>query len=640
MSRFTKRATTNQESATGRLRRFRFSLGLKLGLGLGILVLNMVLMAWVGSNGLSRVGQDFAQAMLDQSSAVQLSGEVALRAQERISALRGYVLTGNLQDFEEVAAAASAFETAVAALEPVVKGDITATNTLESLKNNGNRLTGLESEVRMARQQNSLEYAATLLSGGEEIVRQVKLEAGTIFTLVSIVTDQRAQAIQAEARRISMITLGVNGAAIFGALIFAVIFTRRLIRPVRLVAQAAERLAAGNLSAVEIPVTSTDELGDMARSVSAALQNLRQAMSAVTEAAEQVAEASEQLSQTSNGAAQAAGEMSQSVSMVAASSQSATQSAAAAREAMDQLQQAIAQIASGAQEQARGVQESAEGAGRVMQEMEEVESRSRAVAAASQRTASAADQGSRVVSQAVAAMRELQQAVQETTVQVKGLGEASNRIGEITQAITEIADQTNLLALNAAIEAARAGDAGRGFAVVAEEVRKLSERSAKSALEIGQIIDSIQQGTRRAVQSMDAGNTQVASTVGLAESAGQSLRQIQEAVGETDREIQAITLAVQRVTESSRRMVEAMNAVAAVTEENTASTEEMAAGAEQVVAVFGEMMAAAEQASEMTKASASVVEQMSASTEEIAASAAELAETATRLKATMGRFKL
>lgn len=77
-----------------------------------------------------------------------------------------------------------------------------------------------------------------------------------------------------------------------------------------------------------------------------------------------------------------------------------------------------------------------------------------------------------------------------------------DEIDGLLKLIENIAEETNLLALNASIEAARAGEEGRGFAVVAEQVKKLSENTARSLQSVNKVIQEFKQDTREVEKLM------------------------------------------------------------------------------------------------------------------------------------------
>ncbi|MCB0732855.1 MAG: hypothetical protein KDC88_17675, partial [Ignavibacteriae bacterium] len=127
------------------------------------------------------------------------------------------------------------------------------------------------------------------------------------------------------------------------------------------------------------------------------------------------------------------------------------------------------QMASGIEEMAAGAEEQSNQTSDIATSIDEM---TKTVAETTRNTTSAAESaknsgllaegGSDVVKKAVVAMDKIATIVSEAAEKVMGLGNNSDKIGEIIQVINEIADQTNLLALNAAIEAARAGEHGRG----------------------------------------------------------------------------------------------------------------------------------------------------------------------------------
>ena len=188
---------------------------------------------------------------------------------------------------------------------------------------------------------------------------------------------------------------------------------------------------------------------------------------------------------------------------------------------------------------------------------------------------SAAKNGKDIVNQTVEGIHLLFSDVSTAADVIKDLAQQADSIGTVLDVIRSIAEQTNLLALNAAIEAARAGEQGRGFAVVADEVRTLASRTQESIAEIQTMIESLQSGTKQAVEVMDKSQSQAVKTVEMAATAGRSLDALVTAmhkISEMNNEIVHAASEQQRTAGSISQNVMAIQTVA----EETASSSELA----------------------------------------------------------------
>ena len=297
-------------------------------------------------------------------------------------------------------------------------GDTKRADALEQVKVKANGYETTFQEVA-ALHEGKRAVEAITLSMNESEIRADQMVSG----LGKLIRDNEEQLeLSSQTPVLTVMAIGSVLLAVF----FGLRLSRSISNPLRSLADAAERVAAGDLGA-RVDIDRHDEVGQVADAINAMIAKLLEVVSEVRSGAANLAAASGQVSATTQS-------LSRGTSEQAASVQETTSN-------IEQMNASISQNADNS---------------RQMEQM---------------------------ASKGVKDGEESGQAVRETVGAMKS-------IAEKVSIIEEIAYQTNLLALNAAIEAARAGDHGKGFAVVATEVRKLAERSQAAAREISALAAS------------------------------------------------------------------------------------------------------------------------------------------------------
>ena len=361
-------------------------------------------------------------------------------------------------------------------------------------------------------------------------------------------------------------------------------FAGKITNPIVALESYATEMSKGNLSQQKLEVTSSDEIGSLTQAFNTMSTNLRDLIRQMATTSEQVAASSEELTANAQQSADASVHVAETVGDV-----------------VNNVAQQLSDINT-----AKG---SVDG---VYHDIANMSEKAKQITTASHQTADAAKRGADLMEEAIRKMGTIEESVLASSAVVKTLGENSQQIGQIVEAISSIAEQTNLLSLNAAIEAARAGEQGRGFAVVADEVRKLAAESQESAEQIKERIASIQNETARAVESMQNGTQEV--TLG--------------------------TKAIRDVGEQFEDIMSKVDSINVQMTEINSSVSQVSTGAEQIVTAVDAIDSVSQKTSDSMQTISSATEEQSASNEEIAAASQALATLAGRMQEAVGKFKV
>ena len=363
--------------------------------------------------------------------------------------------------------------------------------------------------------------------------------------------NEQADIIADENRTMTVLLIVIIVMAGFGVAM-AIIIIRSIRIPLQEMEEVADKLAMGDVDVV-VKKHNADEIGRVADSMTAMIANIRKQ----TEAAQQMA----------------AGNL--TYEMVPASDKDVLGYALKKifddnNHALINMKEAASQVSSGSEQVAAASQALAQGSTEQASSIEEITASIDEIAVMTKTNAEDAGKANRIVVEAKEGALAGSEHMRDMMEAMSDINTASENISKIIKVIDDIAFQTNILALNAAVEAARAGQHGKGFAVVAEEVRNLAGKSAQAASETAELIeDSIRKvgkGSKIAQETAEALEKIVEAIdhiVNLTEASAKASNAQATATAQVDQALMQVSTVVQTNSSTSEQCAAASQELSA-----------------------------------------------------------------------------
>lgn len=260
--------------------------------------------------------------------------------------------------------------------------------------------------------------------------------------------------------------------------------------------------------------------------------------------------------------------------------------AASSSNATDEISRAVNDISKGAVSQAEEIESASSEISSMGELIGKIAEQAGSLAREAENMSEAGDASA-------ATMGDLSNSNDRTTAAITRIGEqirltdeSIRKISEATELITNIASQTNLLSLNASIESARAGEAGRGFAVVATEIQKLAVQSNDAAVEIQQIINTLQTESAKTVEEMQNTEGLVKEQQGKLDETKVRFKAVNSGIEVSKGGTEQIRKSADSCNNARATVMDVISNLSAISEENAASSEETTASMEELNATI------------------------------------------------------
>lgn len=278
--------------------------------------------------------------------------------------------------------------------------------------------------------------------------------------ILSIAVPQDEAALAKRNVQLYIFMIGLAG--IVFAVLFAVLTSKSIAKPINRLVLDTKVIAEGNLR-YKSGISGKDEIGQLAEEFNEMADSLRKLVNQVL----------------------------QTVAAASGSSE-------ALNSFIKDVNEITVEVEAISEKVKQGSQEQYEYLGQTRSEMEHVSAGAAEISGRTLEIAGQANTARQVMEKEAGSLRDLSDNMDITKATIMNMtGRIGDfklnlqQIGKAAEIVTSIAARTKLLALNAAIEAARAGDAGRGFGVVAQEIRKLSDESGNSIVTVKEIIKAL-----------------------------------------------------------------------------------------------------------------------------------------------------